>query len=147
MSKTVYLAGSMEALSKEEASKWRKDVKEWFDENNFKCVDPTIYYEYGEQYHTNDFEVMRFDLHKVKTADVILVNLNNIRKSIGTCDEIMYAYLNNIPIVGFIESDDELTTEEIIAYVHPWKYVQINRIETGMDAMKKAVIYMENYYA
>ena len=76
----------------------------------------------------------------------MLVNLANLRKSVGTCDEIMYAYMNNIPVVGFLDIDRNLSTEEIIELVHPWKYLQINRIETGSKAMLNAMNYIMEYY-
>lgn len=146
--KTIYLAGSMEAISDEDAKKWRKEVKKYYIDNSldFECINPLDYYSYRESYHTNDFEVFRFDIQKIKTSDLVLVNLDHIRNSVGTCDEIMYAYLNDIPVIGFLETENILPENAIIKTVHPWKYLQINRIETGKNAMQKACEYIENYY-
>ena len=82
----------------------------------------------------------------MEQADVILVNLEHIRESIGTCDEILYAYMLNKPIIGFFESEKELSQNNLIHIVHPWKYYQIDRIESGKDAMEKAMEYIKDFY-
>ena len=51
-----------------------------------------------------------------------------------------YAWLNDIPIVGFLED------ETLIDTIHPWKYCQIDRIETGKGALERAMEYIKNYY-
>ena len=55
-----------------------------------------------------------------------------------------YAYMLGKPIIGFLE--DDITGDSIIKYVHEWKYEQIDRIETGKDALEKACDYIKNYY-
>ena len=65
---------------------------------------------------------MRFDLRKVKESRVVLVNLEDLYRSLGTSDEIMYAWLNDIPVIGFLEDEFLLNT------VHEWKICQIDRI-------------------
>ena len=83
---------------------------------------------------------MRFDLRKVKESRVVLVNLEDLYRSLGTSDEIMYAWLNNVPIIGFLEDDSLMNT------VHSWKVCQIDRIETGKGAQERAMEYIKNYY-
>lgn len=73
--------------------------------------------------------MFRFDLRKVRRSDVILVNLNNIRKSIGSCIEVYEAYKSNIPVIGFL--DDKLPIDELTALIHPWIYFCVDRIEMG----------------
>ena len=118
--KSIYLIGAMQIYGEksEEAKEWRDKVKEYFSEYslNFDCIAPTDYYEYGSDYHKSNREVMRFDLRKVREADIMLVNLKNIRQSVGSCDEIFYAYMLGKPIIGFIENDFE--REELIVYIH-----------------------------
>ena len=89
------------------------------------------YFSIGDNYHTSDYEPMRFDLRKVKESRVVLVNLEALDKSLGTSDEILYAYLNDIPIVGFLEDESLLYT------IHEWKNCQIDRIETGKEHKKE----------
>ena len=128
------------------AEEWRKYVKEVFDRysDNYKIINPTDYYQYGRNYHKTDKEVFRFDLRKVDNSDIVLVNLNDIRKSIGTCIEVYEAYKNSIPIIGFL--DDELTVEEMIKQIHPWIYCCVDRIETGENSLNKAINYIIDYY-
>lgn len=144
----IYTAGAMEVYGKESvhATEWRKKCKEYFYsiDADVKIVSPTDYYSYSTKYHKNGLEVMRFDLFKVKESDLILVNLNNVRNSIGTCDEIFYAWQHEKPIVGFVEKD--VSGEELENLVHPWKYWQVSRIEAGENAMRNALEYIRNFY-
>lgn len=151
MKKYIYLAGAMGCYGRgvDYPKMWRKMATEWFDiyssytyNYDFRCIDPTQYYDYGEDYHKSEKEVMLFDLRKVRSADVILVNLKDIEKSPGTIDEVFYAWLNNLPVIGFFDSENG--TEDI--GLHPWIKEQIDRIETGENAMKKAMEYIKDYY-
>jgi nucleoside 2-deoxyribosyltransferase len=128
------------------AEEWRIHVKDFFEKNNddYKVINPTDYYQYGKNYHKTDKEVFRFDLRKVSNSDIVLVNLNDIRKSIGTCIEVYEAYKNNIPVVGFL--NDELPVEEMIKLIHPWIYCCVDRIETGKESLNKAINYIIDYY-
>jgi nucleoside 2-deoxyribosyltransferase len=128
------------------AEEWRIHVKDFFEKNtdDYKVINPTDYYQYGKNYHKTDKEVFRFDLRKVSNSDIVLVNLNDIRKSIGTCIEVYEAYKNNIPVVGFL--NDELPVEEMIKLIHPWIYCCVDRIETGKESLNKAINYIIDYY-
>ena len=146
MNYKIYLAGAMSCFYKEnnveKAEEWRERAEIYFNTNdgNFKCINPMRYFSIGDNYHTSDYEPMRFDLRKVKESRVVLVNLEALDKSLGTSDEILYAYLNDIPIVGFLEDESLLYT------IHEWKNCQIDRIETGKGAQKRAMEYIKNYY-
>lgn len=142
----IYLAGAMQIYGEEseKARKWRNEVKEYFSNYclGFECISPVDFYEYGSNCSQSEREAMRFDLRKVKEADVILVNLNDVRKSLGTSDEILYAYVEGKPIIGFITED----VDNVVNYVHPWKFEQLDRIETGENSMIRACDYIRNYY-
>ncbi len=146
----IYLAGAMACYGSEsdEAKKWREKAKEYFFRWGESCriISPVDYYSIGSDDSKNPSEVMRFDLRKVREADLILVNLKDLDKSLGTSDEIFYAYMRGIPVIGFLETEDELSEEKVQEVVHPWKYEQIDRIETGEDAMVKAITYIIEYY-
>ena len=111
---------------------------------DFECISPANMSESGENQYRSDRETMQFDLRKVRESDVMLVNLRDIRQSIGACDEIFYAYMLGKPIIGFIQ--EELMGDGLVGYVHEWKYEQIDRIETGKDALEKACDYIKNNY-
>jgi len=82
-----------------------------------------------------------FEFNRIKQCDVVLVNLKDINISIGTSDELLFSYLNGIPIVGFCEESD------YIDLIHTWKIEQIDRIESGKDALQNALDYILNYYS
>lgn len=146
----VYLAGAIGCYGKnnKEPLAWRKLAERYFKEFdwNFMCINPMDYYSYNNDSSKKYSEIMRFDLRKVESSDVILVNLKDVDKSLGTSDEILYAYLHNIPIIGFIETENVLKEVEVVSMIHQWKYEQIDRIETGKDAMDKAIRYIKDYY-
>lgn len=146
----IYLAGAMACYGSksDEAKKWREKTKEYFFRWGESCrtISPVDYYSIGSDDFKNPSEVMRFDLRKVREADLVLVNLKDLDKSLGTSDEIFYAYMRGIPVIGFLETEDELSETEVQETVHPWKYEQIDRIETGEDAMAKAITYIIGYY-
>lgn len=144
---TIYLAGVMEAYAgTNKAKEWRDEAKEFFSKycEDVNVVSPVDYYAYGDNLHKTDNEIFRFDLFKVKQSDVLLVNLNDIRKSIGTCIEIYEAHKSGTPVIGFLS--EELPIEDMIKLIHPWVYCCVDRIETGKDSIKSAMLYIRNYY-
>lgn len=143
--RVLYLAGAMGCYGAfaEYPKKWRNDVKKYFEKysDDFVCISPTDYYEIGANYHKTDRETMCFDLRKVRESDVVLVNLKDLDKSLGTSDEILYAWMRGTPVIGFLEEGTEKD-------IHPWKRdEQIERIEIGKDSMLKAMEYIRNYYS
>ena len=144
--KFVYLAGAMSCYYKEneieKATKWREKTEHYFTyfTDNLTCINPIRFFAIGDNYHTSDFEPMKFDLRKVKESRAVLVNLEDLYRSLGTSDEIMYAWLNDVPVIGFLEDEFLLNT------VHEWKICQIDRIEVGEGAQERAMEYIKNYY-
>ncbi len=84
---------------------------------------------------------MRYEFNVLSGCDCVLVDLKNLEKSIGTSDEILLSYLRGIPVIGFYEGVDNIDS------IHPWKVEQIDRIETGKDALQNAIDYILNYYS
>lgn len=146
MNKTVYLAGAMSCYFNTEQhdypKQWREDAKEYVKKlyDDITLVSPTDYFEIGKNYHQSESEVMRFDLRMVREADIVLVNLKDLHSSLGTSDEILYAFISGKPVIGFIEDKEEVKN------IHPWKIEQIDRIESGKSAMKRAIDYIYRYY-
>lgn len=146
MHKNVYLAGAMSCYFNTEQydypKQWREDAKKYVKQlyDDITLVSPTDFYEIGKNYHQTEKEVMRFDLRMVREADIILVNLKDLHSSLGTSDEIMYAFISGKPIIGFLDDEAEVKN------IHPWKVEQIDRIETGKDSMKRAIDYIYRYY-
>ncbi len=98
--RTVYLAGPMEHVSKEEAEGWRN--KAW-QHLVASCVilDPTRrLHNFEKRYMKRIFEL---DLRDIQESDIVLVNLDNptVAKH-GTAMEVFYAsYVLRKPVVAF----------------------------------------------
>lgn len=144
--KTIYLAGAMSCYFNTDQhdypKQWREDAKEYVKElyEGITLVSPTDFYEIGKNYHQSETEVMRFDLRMVREADIVLVNLKDLHNSLGTSDEILYAFISGKPAIGFLEDKEEVKN------IHPWKIEQIDRIEVGKSAMEDAIDYIYRYY-
>ena len=146
MNKVVYLAGAMSCYFNTEQhdypKQWREDAKKYAKQlyDDITLVSPTDFYEIGKNYHQSETEVMRFDLRMVRESDIVLVNLKDLHSSLGTSDEIIYAFISGKPVIGFIEDKEEVKN------ILPWKIEQIDRIESGKSAMERAIDYIYRYY-
>jgi nucleoside 2-deoxyribosyltransferase len=98
----VYLAGKMEAITLEEAQKWRNKVKAILEPHNIKTLDPCRrIHNFEDRYLKRIFEL---DLLDIRNADVIIADLENIGEtpSHGTAMELFYAnYMLEKPVIGF----------------------------------------------
>lgn len=147
MKKKIYLAGAMGCYTDcpQKATQWREDVSKiiWERgcENKWSIFDPTKHYNYWNPSHITEKEIMRYEFNVLSRCDCVLVDLKNLEKSIGTSDEILLSYLRGIPVIGFYEGADNIDS------IHPWKVEQIDRIETGKDALQNAIDYILNYYS
>lgn len=123
----------------DEANQWRiicKDTLERFEGfYKIKVINPNDYFNFIEEppaYKTQR-EIMEFDLNKVRNADLIIVNFNDMY-SLGTMSEIAIAYEKRIPIIGF-DLDKQI--------LHPWQIEMTNRIFNNINEMLK---YVQHYY-
>jgi len=148
--KDVWLCGASECLVFEQSNEWRRNCQEWFEacSKRFRAVNPNDYYNYSECLHKSDLEILMFCLRKVKKSKVVLVNLNNIRLSVGSIVEMAWAYLWRKPIIGFLERNDvaEDEVEKLKKIIHPWVHCFCDRIELGEDSMEEAMLYIDKYY-
>lgn len=147
----IYLAGAMEAYDGTEKAKiWRKQVERYFDKYHYgvRVINPTDFYDYGSNIDKNDCEIFRFDLYNLKTSNLVLVNLDCIRKSVGTCIEIYEAYRSGIPVIAFLNEEDAyvMNREDLRNKIHTWIYECCTRIETGETALSRALTHISDYY-
>jgi len=132
----IYLAGAMSGMSFEEQTKWRQKVKDAILYGgygyNFKpiFVDPTQYYNFEEVSHKSEKEVMNFDLYKVRTSDLIVVNFND-PSSLGAAIEIAVAHEYRIPVIGLNQNNVSL---------HPWLECMCDRICSDMRELVSHIV-------
>ena len=138
----VYLAGGMGKFGKNEfdkANTWRVLIKQFLENNEYgvkvNCINPNDYFNFIEDKpsYKSQREVMEFDLNKVRHADLIIVNFNDMY-SLGTMAEIAIAYEKRIPILGLDVDYQEL---------HPWEIEMCNRIFNNTNELFD---YLNNFY-
>lgn len=143
----IYLAGRMSGLSLDEATGWRREFAERYAFHTDRLPNifiPPYYFNYDMNSDAfTDMECFRFELRQLKKSDALVVNLKDIEKSIGTCQELMAAYLNDIPVVAF---STDMASEEVYSKVHPWLLEEIDKVFTGETAIKDAADYVYVYY-
>lgn len=146
--KYVWLCGASEKVSFEDSNNWRKECVSWFKFNSksFRAWNPNEYYSYSERRHNSDLEILLFCLRKVTESKAILVNLDNIRMSVGSIVELAWAYLLRKPVIGFYEGYKGKDDDELRNAIHSWVYEFCWRIELGDEAMLNALDYVEEYY-
>lgn len=122
-----------------ESNTWRgRRIAELSDfDSIYKVVitNPNDYFNFYDKtpkYETQR-EVMKFDLNRVRNADLIIVNFNDMY-SLGTMAEIAIAYERRIPIVGLNDNKQEL---------HPWQIEMTNRI---FDDIYDMLDYVKYFY-
>lgn len=138
----IYLCGGMGKFGKEnfdEGNAWRvycKSILENYEcDYKIKVTNPNDYFSFIEDPHTYETqrEIMEFDLNKVRNADLVIVNFNDMW-SLGSMSEIAIAYEKRIPIVGINLKNQDL---------HPWQIEMTNRIFNNIDKM---LDYVEDKY-
>lgn len=145
--KKIYLAGAMGCYKDcpEKAKGWRRYVEDYLYmhglENEWELFDPTNYYNYWNPTHKTEKEIMRYEFNQIKQSNIVLANLKDINKSLGTSDEIILSFVSGVPVIGFLDDVDNTDM------VHPWKIEQIDRIETGKHALENALDYIFSYYS
>jgi nucleoside 2-deoxyribosyltransferase len=122
----IYLAGPMtihyddsirnhaQRFSKyhENVIKWRDDVENYLKEdvrdNNIKIINPANgSYSCFESCNISKMIITK-NMLDLKRTDLIIVDINHIKKSPGTIFELTYAFLNQIPVLAFGDDIDEV---------------------------------------
>lgn len=138
----IYLSGGMQKFGKADFDKsnaWRKYCKQALEccesEYRVRVCNPNDYFNFYDEkpQYKSEREVMNLDLHKLKNADLVIVNFNDIH-STGTQSEIAIAYDREIPIIGLADAKQTL---------HPWQACMCERVFDNMDEM---LDYVEDFY-
>src|SRR5574344_1029357 len=102
----LYTIGAMTAFYNqgryEDATKWRKYVKDYFRETNIKVFDPTDNSELHFAYPTNYSDGVIYQNYAYhKKSDIFLTNLDLFEDSIGSIWETSCAWIDHKPVIAF----------------------------------------------
>ena len=139
----IYLAGGMGKFGKDrffESNNWRKYCKttlESYETDRYKVhvINPNDYFNFADENprYTSQREIMELDLNKVRNADLVVINFNDMY-SLGSMAELAIAYERRIPVIGVDTREQNL---------HPWQIEMCQRIFSNLDLM---LDYVEDYY-
>ena len=138
----IFLSGKMAGLAMEDIMKWRNNISSLlldefeYHEVDLKIFDPPLYYNYENNYHQTEKEVMQFDLNNIRSSNIVIVNTNGLSTSVGSMIEVYEAYKNNIPVIAL----DEFSRYDLL---HPWIQECITRVE---NSMCDVVNYIRDFY-
>lgn len=123
----IFLSGGITGLDTKECKKWRDCLQSRFygvfGLNNNVTVNQMRHFNPNkETSDTLEKEAMMYNLYHVRTADIIIVNLDKIN-SVGTAQELMLAYELHKPIIGFIQEDK-------VSKIHPWIQMEVGKLFT-----------------
>lgn len=139
----MYLAGGMGKFGDKDfdkANEWRLDLKKQLEkiccDYKVHCINPNDYYSFlDNSTYDSEKEIMRFDLHKVRNSNLVIINFND-PSSLGSMAELAIAYDRSIPVIGLCEYGEE-------KQLHPWQREMVEKIFTDREDL---VLYLLNYY-
>lgn len=139
---TIYLAGKMSGLCKNDYCRWRSEltnalmIKACLLDSSIQVINPSDYFDFDNMDRHLEKEVMQFDLNMVRQSDIVIVNVNGVSSSIGTAIELYEANRLNIPVIAYTEGDVE---DEI----HPWIENCFSTVQMNKDEL---VDYIHDFY-
>ena len=142
--KKIYTCGKMSGISYLEQMAWRAKIESEIKmalscaDERVKFVHPPLYYNYEENYHKTEREILEWEMAQVHDCDIVIVNLDGIEDTIGSHMELGAVQGINrfgdkhIFVVGLGKGDG----------LHPWIKETCIRIE---DDYAKAAEYIVEY--
>lgn len=139
---TIYEAGKMSGLNLQQMLTWRIELTKELEDVaeiigvKVNAVNPVNYFNFVQKRHQTESEIMKFDLSKVKQSDIVIVNMDGLNTSIGTCIELYEAYKREIPVLAF-------GSNKLYEELHPWIQCCITRHD---ETYKETVNYIKDFY-
>ena len=139
---TIYLAGKMSGLNKNDYCKWRSEltnvlmIKACLLDSSIQVINPSDYFDFDNMDRHLEKEVMQFDLNMVRQSDIVIVNVNGVSSSIGTAIELYEANRLNIPVIAYTEGD-------VADDVHPWIENCFSTVQMSKDEL---IDYIRDFY-
>ncbi len=104
---TVYLAGPIEGVSLEEATKWRETATNFLNKEGIDTLDPTRRKKFHDQPYSSNLarKIVRMDMNDIQNSNVVLMNLKDrgAGKAWGTICELMISVSNNKTTIIVLE--------------------------------------------
>ena len=139
---TIYEAGKMSGLDLQQMLTWRIELTKELEDIaemvgvKVNAVNPVNYFNFVQKRNQTESEIMKFDLSKVKQSDIVIVNMDGLNTSIGTCIELYEAYKREIPVLAF-------GSNKLYEELHPWVQCCITRHD---ETYKETVNYIKEFY-
>lgn len=139
---TIYLAGKMSGLNKNDYCKWRSEltnvlmIKACLLDSSIQVINPSDYFDFDNMDRHLEKEVMQFDLNMVRQSDIVIVNVNGVSSSIGTAIELYEANRLNIPVIAYTEGD-------VADDVHPLIENCFSTVQMSKDEL---IDYIRDFY-
>lgn len=139
---TIYLAGKMSGLCKNDYCGWRHELtdalidKAYLVCSKIQVINPSDYFDFDNMDRHLEKEVMQFDLNMVRQSDIVIVNVNGASSSIGTAIELYEANRLNIPVIAYTEGD-------VADDIHPWIENCFSTVQMNKDEL---VDYIHDFY-
>lgn len=138
MKRAVYLAGSIEGISEEDAKSWRQQASNFFKIWDIETRDPTRRVAYRAEDGRNAMNrIVKMDLQDISECNVILVDLRDSTpgRKWGTVCEIAHAHTKN-KIIIVIQDEGQ--------WIHPFVGFYATEIHTDFEvALKAAAEYFK----
>ena len=129
----IYTCGKMSGTTYTQQMAWREKLERYlFDTGceNFTFVHPPMYFNYDEQLHQSEREILDWEMAQLYDSDIVVVNLEGICDSVGSHMELgalqainRFCGKKSIFVVGLGNSEN----------LHPWIKESCLRIEKNIE--------------
>jgi hypothetical protein len=133
---TVYLAGSIEGISLEEATQWRGTATSFFAMHGVATLDPTRRKKFHDEVYSTNLakKIVKLDLNDIEESKVILLNLRarGAGKAWGSICEMVLANSLGKTVITVLEPE----------FKHPFVDVYSTEIHPDLEtALVAALAY------
>lgn len=132
----IYLSGATKHVD-EDFQNWRSKCFEFIFDGfytNINFINPIGYFDYTHHPPKTEKQCLDLFMWMVEKSDLVLINLDDSDKSIGTGMEVEHAYCHNIPIIAFGKNKDT------------WYNWIETRASAVFDILGDAIEYINDYY-
>lgn len=145
MKKKIYTSGKMSGLTKKESMIWRTKIEtlvQRYTSTKYSIPEflhPPMFYNYDEQNQKCEREIFDWEISNVIDSDIIVLNLDGVKESIGTHMELgAIASANKLGKNIFVVAVGKIPND-----LHPWIESSWLRHEEELeDAAKYIATYL-----